>query len=179
VDNVVTVFTDTVGGQLPAPWAASLRRAARAARDEVPSALADAVRSGAAVPGDRPVPVSWRLIAVWQWLLLALAAVAAIWAVVIGVAHGGQRPALLGDLSLVPWLAAAAVVFLLIGWLTALGCRNAAEASAEHERSRAERAMRQQVTATVRDLVLAPAGRELGEYERFRRELAMAVGSRG
>jgi hypothetical protein len=179
VDNVVTVFTDTVGGQLPAPWAASLRRAARAARDEVPSALADAVRAGAAVPGDRPVPVSWRLIAVWQWLLLALAAVAAIWAVVIGVAHGGQRPALLGDLSLVPWLAAAAVVFLLIGWLTALGCRNAAEASAEHERSRAERAMRQQVTATVRDLVLAPAGRELGEYERFRRELAMAVGSRG
>jgi energy-coupling factor transporter ATP-binding protein EcfA2 len=179
VDNVVTVFTDTVGGQLPAPWAASLRRAARAARDEVPSALADAVRAGAAVPGDRPVPVSWRLIAVWQWLLLALAAVAAIWAVVIGVAHGGQRPALLGDLSLVPWLAVAAVVFLLLGWLTALGCRNAAEAGAEHERSRAERAMRERVTATVRDLVLVPAGRELGEYERFRRELAIAVGSRG
>jgi GTP-binding protein EngB required for normal cell division len=179
VDNVVTVFTDTVGGQLPAPWAASLRRAARSARDELPSALADAVRAGAAAPGDRPVPVSWRLVAVWQWLLLALAAVAAIWAVVIGVAHGSQRSALLGDLSLVPWLVAAAVIFLLLGWLTALGCRNAAEAGAEHERSRAERTMREQVTATVRDLVLAPAGRELGEYERFRRELAIAVGSRG
>jgi hypothetical protein len=178
VDNVVTVFTDTVSAQLPAPWAASLRRAARAARDEMPPALADAVRAGAAVPGNRPVPVNWRLIAVWQWLLLALAAAAAIWAVVIGVAHGGQRPALLGDLSLIPWLAVAMVVFLLLGWLTALGCRNAAVDSAEHERSRTEQAMREQVAITVRDLVLVPAGREIGEYERFRRELAIAVGSR-
>jgi hypothetical protein len=69
-----------------------------------------------------------------------------------------------------------AAAVLLLGWLTASGCRNMAALAADRERARVEQSMREQVTAVARDLVLAPVGREIGEYERFRRELATAQG---
>ena len=61
-----------------------------------------------------------------------------------------------------------AAAVLLLGWLTASGCHNMALAAAEREQSRALQDMREQVAAVARDLVLAPAGREIAEYERFR-----------
>ena len=77
---------------------------------------------------------------------------------------------------LTPALAGVAVVALLAGWLTALGCRNMAASAAGHEREFAEGALRGRVTTVTRTLVLAPAGAELGAYEEFRRELALARG---
>jgi hypothetical protein len=38
--------------------------------------------------------------------------------------------------------------------------------------------MREQVAAVARGLVLAPVGQEIAVYQRFRRELAVARGSR-
>ena len=175
VDNAITAFADVAGGKLPAPWPESVRRAARSHAAEVPSALADAV-SGA-FRRKSAVPASWRLIAAWQWLLTVLAAAAVVWAIVIGIVHGGQpRSTLLGDLSLIPWLLVLAVAMLLLGWLTASGCRNIAVLAADRERVRAEQVMRASVAIVARDMVLAPTGREIAEYERFRRELSTARG---
>jgi len=178
VDNAITAFTDTVGGDLPAPWAASLRDAARCNASMVPAALADAVHD--AESSSRRVPVWWRLITAWQWLLTVLAVGAAGWAVVIAVAHGiQQKSTLLGDVSLIPWLLIMAAAMLLLGFLTASGCKNLVLLAAERERDSVEQAMRERVDAVTRDLVLDATGREIAQYERFRKELAVAAGSRG
>lgn len=179
VDNAITALADAVGGELPDPWAASLRAAARSNAGLVPQALADAVHQ--VVPGGKPrVPAWWRLITGWQWLLTVLAAAGVAWAVVIAVAHGGrERSTLLGDTALIPWLLIMAAAMLLLGFLTASGCRNMAQLAAERERARAEREIRERVAAVTRDLVLVPLGREIAQYERFRSNLAVAAGAPG
>jgi hypothetical protein len=177
VDNAITAFAGAVGDQLPGPWSASVRDAARSNATEVPAALAAAVHR--AVPERARVPVWWRLITGWQWLLTVLAAVGVVWAVVIAVAHGGKQSTLLSDTSLIPWLIVMAVALLVLGALTASGCLNLVLLATDREREHAERAMREQIAAVAAELVLAPAGREIAEYERFRRELAVAQGSHG
>jgi GTP-binding protein EngB required for normal cell division len=178
VDNAITAFAGAVGGRLPAPWAASLRDAARSKASAVPAALADAVHR--AVPGRPRVPAWWWLIAAWQWLLTVLAVAGVAWAVVIAVAHGGkQQSTLLGDVSLIPWLVAMALAMVLLGALTASGCQNMVLLTADRERDRAEQAMREQVAAVAAGLVLVPVGHEIAEYEHFRRELAVAQGTHG
>ncbi|HEX6487246.1 MAG TPA: GTP-binding protein [Candidatus Dormibacteraeota bacterium] len=178
VDNAINAFADKVTDGLPEPWSTSLRAAARSNAGQVPRALADAVRD--AVSGGAEVPVWWRLITVWQWLLTVLAVGGVVWAVVIAVAHGGrEKSTLLGDVSLIPWLLVMAAALLLLGFLTASGCRNMAVVAAERERQHAEEAMRAGIAAAARDTVLAPAGQEIAQYERFRKDLAVAGVSQG
>ena len=62
----------------------------------------------------------------------------------------------------------------MLGFLTAVGCRNMTVAAAEREREAAERSMRERVSDVTRDLVLVPTGSEITQYERFRQELAVA-----
>ena len=175
VDNAITAFADSVGGALPKPWAASLREAARGNASLVPQALANAVRAVAAVGGSRS-PAWWRLIAIWQWLLTAGAAVGVLLSIVIGVARlDGQHKGLISEASLIPWLLALAAALLMLGFLTAVGCKNMTVAAAEREQDAAERAMRDRVSGVTRDLVLTPAGAEIAQYERFRQELAVAA----
>jgi len=176
VDNAITAFADTVGDGLPEPWATSLRDAARSNAAQVPRALSDAVRR--AVADGPAVPAWWRLITAWQWLLTVLAAGGVIWAVVIAVGHSGrERSTLIGDVGLIPWLLVMAAALLLLGYLTAAGSRNVAVLAAERERQHAEQAMREQVAGVTRDLVLVPVGQEITQYERYRKELAVAAGS--
>jgi GTP-binding protein EngB required for normal cell division len=174
VDNAITAFADSVGGALPVPWAGSLREAARRNAPLVPTALADAVR-GVAAAGDPRPPAWWRIVALWQWLLTLAAAVAVVAAVVIAIDRGtGHRQGVLSEASLIPWLLALAAAVLVLGYLTAVGCRNMTVAAAEREREAAERSMRERISAVTRDLVLVPTGQEITQYERFRRELAVA-----
>jgi energy-coupling factor transporter ATP-binding protein EcfA2 len=174
VDNAITAFADSVGGALPVPWARSLREAARCNAPMVPRALADAVRGVAAAGSPRP-PAWWRIVLLWQWLLTVLAAAAVVLAVVIAVDRAtGHHRGLLTEASLIPWLLALAVALLVLGLLTGVGCRNMTVAAAEREREAAETAMRDRVADVTRDLVLVPTGREIAQYERFRRELAVA-----
>jgi hypothetical protein len=99
--------------------------------------------------------------------------------VVIAIAHGGrEQSTLLGDVSLIPWLLVMAAALLLLGFLTASGCRNMAVLAAERERQDAEEAMRARIAAATRATVLAPTGQEIAQYERFRNDLAVADGSR-
>ena len=111
----------------------------------------------------------------WQWLLTVLAAAAVVVAVVIAVDRlTGHRKGVISEASLIPWLLALAVALLVLGFLTAVGCRNTTVAASEREREEAERAMRARVSDVTRDLVLVPTGAEIAQYERFRRELAVA-----
>jgi hypothetical protein len=173
VDNAITRFADRVGGQLPAPWSRSLRDAARSAAAQVPGALTAAVSVGS--PGKGKVSRWWRLIALWQWLLAALAVIGIGWSAVIAAGHGASgQVALLSDTSLIPWLLITAAAVLLLGWLTASGCQNMALVAAEREQNRAETVMRTRVAAVARDLVFTPTGREIADYERFRASLDAA-----
>jgi GTP-binding protein EngB required for normal cell division len=177
VDNAITAFADSVGGGLPDPWAASLREAARCNAGMVPQALAGAVHAGAAEGRSKP-PGWWRLITAWQWLLMVLAGVGVVISAVVAVVRlTGHTTGVLSDVSLIPWLLIMTVAMLVLGYLTAAGCRNVAVAAAEHERAAAERAMRDRVAGVTLDLVLRATGHEIAQYELFRRELTVAAGS--
>jgi energy-coupling factor transporter ATP-binding protein EcfA2 len=179
VDNAITTFADAVGGDLPAPWAGSLRDAARCNASMVPQALAGAVQKVVTGEWSRS-PAWWGLVTAWQWLLTVIAAVGIGLSVVIGVvrATGGHR-GWISEVSLIPWLLIMAAAMLALGYVTAVSCRNLAAATADREREAVEQAMRDQVAAVTRDLVLLAAGREIDQYERYRKELAVAAGRRG
>lgn len=176
VDNALTAFADAVGAGLPEPWASSLRTAARCNAGMVPQVLAGAVQ--ATVTENRTGPPGWwRLITAWQWLLAILAAAGiALSAVIAVVRLVGHHQGWISEVSLTPWLLIMAVAMLVLGYVTALSCRNVAVAAADGERMTAERAMRDRVAGVTHDLVLLAAGREIAQYERFRRELAVAAG---
>jgi energy-coupling factor transporter ATP-binding protein EcfA2 len=176
VDNAITAFADAVGSGLPEPWAGGLREAARCNAGMVPQALASAVQAAVAEGRSGP-PGFWRLVTAWQWLLTVVAAAGVALAVVIAVVSStGHHQGWIGQASLIPWLLIMAAAMLVLGYVTAVGCRNMAVAAADRERETAERAMRDRVAGVTHDLVLLAAGREIAQYERFRRELAVAAG---
>jgi energy-coupling factor transporter ATP-binding protein EcfA2 len=176
VDNAITAFADTVGSALPEPWSGGLREAARCNAGMVPQALAGAVQAAAAEVRSGP-PAWWRLVTVWQWLLTVIAAAGIAVSVVIAVVSlTGHHQGWIGEASLIPWLLIMAAAMLVLGYVTAIGCRNVAVAAADNERRTAERAMHGRVAGVTHDLVLLATGREIAQYERFRRELAVAAG---
>jgi GTP-binding protein EngB required for normal cell division len=177
VDNAVTAFAGEVGGKLPEPWAGGVREAARGNDPMIPQALQGAVRGATAQWA--PPPGWWRLVTVWQWLLTLLAVAGIVLAAVIAVVRGtGHRQGWISEAHLIPWLLLMALAMLVLGYVTAVSCRNLAVTAAGRERETAERAMLDRVTAVTRELVLQPAGREIAQYERFRQELAVAAGPR-
>jgi GTP-binding protein EngB required for normal cell division len=178
VDNAITAFAGVVGGDLPAPWAGALREAARCNAGMVPQALAGAVHD--TVTGEWSRPLGWwRLVTAWQWLLTALAVAGIVLSVVIAVARAaGSHQGWISEVSLIPWLLVMAAAMLALGYVTAVSSRNLAASAADREREAAEQAMRVQVGRVTHDLVLLATGREIAQYERFRRELAVAAGQR-
>jgi energy-coupling factor transporter ATP-binding protein EcfA2 len=179
VDNAITAFADAVGGELPAPWAGSLRDAARCNASMVPQALASAVHGVVTGEWSRP-PAWWRLVTAWQWLLTVLAVAGIGLSVVIAaVRAAGRHQGWISELSLIPWLLIMAAAMLALGYVTAVSCRNLAATTADREREAAGQAMRDQVAGVAHDLVLLATGREIAQYERFRRELAVTAGRRG
>ena len=91
----------------------------------------------------------------------------------------GHNQGWISEVSLIPWLLIMAAAMLVLGYVTAVSCRNLAVAAADHERATAEQAMRDRVAGVAHDLVFLATGREIAQYERFRRELAVASGRRG
>ena len=64
------MFANEVGGSLPGPWSRTVRGVARSRADEAQAALGRAVTQG--LPPRDKVTSWWRLIALAQWLLVAL-----------------------------------------------------------------------------------------------------------
>ena len=177
VDNAVTAFAGAAGGKLPEPWVSGVRDAVRGNDPMIPQALQGAVRGATAEWV--PPPGWWRLVTVWQWLLTLLAIAGVVLAVVIGVVRAtGHRQGWISEAHLIPWLLLMALAMLVLGYVTAISCRNLAVTAAARERETAEKAMLDRVTSVTRELVLVPAGREIAQYERFRQELAVAAGPR-
>ena len=173
IDNAITVFADEVGGPLPEPWSRTVRAAARSRANEAQAALGAAVAHG--LPPRDKVTGWWRLIALVQWLLVLLSLGGLVWIVLILSLHGSHKSSsLVSDTSLVPWLAVMVVALLLLGWLIESWCQNMVVLAADREREQANQVIMSGITAVTSDLVLAPTGRELADYERFRAVLATA-----
>ena len=173
IDNAITVFADEVGGSLPEPWSHTVRAAARSRANEAQAALGVAVARG--LPPRDKVTGWWRLIALAQWLLMLLTLAGLVWIVLILSLHGSHKSSsLISDTSLVPWLAVMVVALLLLGWLIESWCQNMVVLAADREREQANQAILARIATVTSDLVLAPTGRELADYERFRAELAAA-----
>jgi GTP-binding protein EngB required for normal cell division len=173
IDNAITVFADEVGASLPEPWTRTVRAAARSRANEAQAALGAAVAHG--LPARDKVTGWWRLIALAQWLLTLLTLAGLVWIVLILSLHGSHKSSsAISDTSLVPWLAVMVVALLLLGWLIESWCQNMVVLAADRERDQANQAIMSRIAAVTTDLVLAPTGRELADYERFRAELAAA-----
>jgi GTP-binding protein EngB required for normal cell division len=176
IDNAINVFASEVGGSLPEPWSRTVRAAARSRADEAQAALGTAVAQG--LPPRDKVTNWWRLIALAQWLLVALTLVGVIWIVLILAIGGSSGPhkssSLINDVSLAPWLGVMVVALLLLGWLISSWCQNMVVLAADREREQAVHDILARIAAVTNDLVVVPVGRELGDYERYRTELAAA-----
>jgi len=176
IDNAINVFANEVGSSLPEPWSRTVRAAARSRAGEAQSALGAAVAQG--LPPRDKVITWWRLIALAQWLLMALALVGVVWIVLILAASGSggahKSPSPINDLSLAPWLTVMVVALLVLGWLISSWCQNMVVLAADREREQAVHDILARIAAVTHDLVVVPVGRELGDYERFRTQLAAA-----
>jgi GTP-binding protein EngB required for normal cell division len=175
IDNAINVFAAEVGGSLPDPWSRTVLTAARSRADDTQDALGAAVARG--LPKRDTVTSWWRLIAVAQWLLIALMVAGLVWIALIlafGGSRHGHKSSLVSDVSLTPWLGVMVVALLLLGWLVASWCRNLVVLAADREREQAVNDILGQVSAVATELVLVPVGRELADYEHFRTQLALA-----
>lgn len=165
IDNALTAFGAAAGRRLPLPWSRTVYSAARSRADAIGGALGSAI--AAVLPGGDSVPVWWRLVRAWHWLLIAAAAAGLGWLIAMLASD---------QLSLLPWVAAAIVALLLLGWFTSSGCMNLVLLAAERERARAEQDMRSRAAQVAGELVLAPVQQELSEYDRFRGALKTTRG---
>jgi GTP-binding protein EngB required for normal cell division len=172
IDNAITAFADEVGGSLPEPWSRTVRAAARSKANEAQTGLGAAVAQG--LPSRDKVTGWWRLIALAQWLLMLLTLAGLVWIALILSNGGHKSSSLVSDTALVPWLGVMVVALLLLGWLIESWCQNMVVLAADREREQANQAIMSRIAAVTSDLVLAPTGRELADYERFRAELAAA-----
>ena len=175
IDNAINVFASEVGGSLPEPWSRTVRAAARSRAGEAQAALGQAVAQG--LPPRDKVTSWWRLIALAQWLLVALTLVGLIWIVLIlaiGGSGGAHKSSLINDTSLAPWLGVMVVALLLLGWLISSWCQNMVVLAADREREQAVHDILARIAAVTNDLVVVPVGRELSAYERYRTQLAAA-----
>jgi GTP-binding protein EngB required for normal cell division len=175
IDNAINVFATEVGDSLPEPWSRTVRAAARSRADEAQAALGLAVAQG--LPPRDKVTGWWRLVALAQWLLIALTLAGVLWIVLIlalGGSGGTHKSSLINDVSLAPWLGVMVVALLLLGWLISSWCQNMVVLAADREREQAVHDILSRVAAVANNLVVVPTGRELRDYERYRTELAAA-----
>ncbi|WP_037559588.1 GTPase family protein [Spirillospora albida] len=176
VDNALADVTDGVTGELPPPWARSVRAAARAHATELPEALGDALKD--ALPEFNQVPRWWWLVKTWQFFLVLVAVIGVVWIGLL-VAYGvfGDTDGLLGEAGLIPYVAVLVVCTLGMGWLTASACRNLVALSSAKNGERMEVQMQEGIERVADALVLEPVVAELQVYARFREDVDTVLGA--
>jgi GTP-binding protein EngB required for normal cell division len=177
IDNSLTQLADQVTPWLPDPWSRTVRAAVRSRADQIPAALGAEI--GSALPPESSGERWWRFAGVAQGLLLGCAVVGIGWFVAmlaIRAAGGRGLPSLFTDLVFLPVSAAVVAVALAGGWLLARRCAAAVQAGAVRETDQLVEDIRDQMAAVAAEFVVAPAARELAEFDRFRSELEVAAG---
>ncbi|MBB5775221.1 YfjP family GTPase [Nonomuraea jabiensis] len=173
VETAIRDVGEAAAADLPGPWAAAVRQAARSRSQE----LADAVDRVVATTSARATrrPRWWRAVNVLQWLVFAAMLAGAVW---LGGLFGmdylrlPQPP--LPTVGVVPWPTVLLVGGVLAGVLIALLSRLAAWAGGRRRARRTARALRTAVGQVGDDLVLAPVRAELDRYARFTEALTRA-----
>ncbi len=180
IDNALTELADEVGPGLPKPWSSTIRTAIRSRADDIPAALGD--RIGAALPAENDIARWWRVVGVWQGLLLGGSTVGLAWIaaiIVFGVFHAGTVPHLFRSLGLLPVIVLLIAAALVLGWFTASPASKPSARPPSWRTSRWPRTCRTGWPAWPRSSSSSPAQQELAELERFRAELRIAGGQPG
>jgi GTP-binding protein EngB required for normal cell division len=172
IDNALTELADEISPQLPKPWSNTIRAAIRSRAEAIPGVLGE--RIGVALPPENKIARWWRVVGVWQGLLLGCVIVGIIWAIAIAVLGGlvdsKSVPHLFSNLGLLPLIAVLIVALLVLGWLTSSACVNSVRTAAIREKEEVAKDMRDQ------EMVVRPAEQELAELDWFRAELRIALG---
>ena len=176
IDNTLNALAADICASLPLPWSRTVRAATRSQAGRIPAELGTALKES--IPEVNRLPSWWRLVRVWQWALIAVAAAGLAWLgalVAFGVLDiSRQSTPLLDDPTLIPWVCVMVAAILLLGWLTSAGCQNVVALAAERQRDRIVALIRGRITAVTQDKVLMPIQQELSEYARYRDELRSA-----
>ena len=175
VATAVRALADGASAGLAAPWPRIMRKAVTTDEERIVDRLDRAVGSAQVEPRR---PRWWRLAAVLQWLLLAIAAVGGVWIGLAGLAGWLRIEDVvpLPELSGVPiptWLVLGG---LLGGLVLTLLARLANRVGAARRRRAAERVLRPEIEAVAQELVLEPVERELDARAKLCRALALASG---
>ncbi|WP_326824585.1 GTP-binding protein [Streptosporangium sp. NBC_01756] len=171
VDNAVQALADGLTSGMHESWRNGIKEAARSRSVQLPQVLSEEL-SEIAPRLDR-VPGWWRLLLVWQYLLVLLSVAGLAWigtALAYGVFGAGTLPeglAVFGEAASLPWVVLMVFSVLGLGLLTAVASRNFVALGAGNERDRLEREMRRRVGGVAATMVIEPVERELARYNEF------------
>ncbi|ACZ90047.1 GTP-binding protein [Streptosporangium roseum] len=171
VDNAVQALADGLTSGMHEAWRNGIRDAARSRSAQLPQVLSEEL-SEVAPRLDR-VPGWWRLLLLWQYLLVLLFVAGLAWfgtALAYGVFGAGELPAglaVFGEAASLPWVGLMTLSVLGLGLLTAVASRNFVALGAGSERDRLEREMRRRVGGVAGSMVIEPVERELARYNEF------------
>jgi hypothetical protein len=176
IDNTLNELAGDICAPLPLPWSRTVRAATKSQADRIPAELGGALKES--IPEVNRLPSWWRLVRVWQWALIAVAAAGLAWLgalIAFGVLDiSRQSTPLLDDPTLIPWVCVMIAAILLLGWLTSAGCQNVVSLAAERQRDRIAGLIRGRIAGVAQDKVLMPIQQELSEYARYCDELRSA-----
>ncbi|GLW10804.1 hypothetical protein Misp01_59320 [Microtetraspora sp. NBRC 13810] len=171
VDNAIQALADGLSGGMHDSWRNGLKQAARSRAAELPKVLSEELAEVA--PRLDRVPTSWRLLKIWQYLLVVLFVAGVAWlgtTVAYGVLEVGKLPEglrLFEDVESMPWVGLMMLSVLGLGLLTGVASRNLVVLGAGNERDRLERDMRRRVAAVSESMVIEPVEKELTRHHEF------------
>ncbi|GAA2438797.1 hypothetical protein GCM10010191_62540 [Actinomadura vinacea] len=171
IDTALLAVTDGITAGLPEPWARSVRTSARSHAGELPEALGASLMD--ALPTFNQIPGWWWLVKTWQYFLVLVSALGALWIallLVYGVV-GGDSNSLLGETGLIPYVLVLVVCTLGMGVLTWAACRNLVALSSAKHGQRMETHMRERIERIADEKVLEPVAAELDRYAHYRSEI--------
>ncbi|WP_336210066.1 GTP-binding protein [Nonomuraea sp. LPB2021202275-12-8] len=167
VTNAVQALADGLSVGMHPVWRTAVHQAARSQLSKLPQTLTENLTEVA--PRLDRVPGWWRVLKVWQYILVAALAVGVAW-LLAGLLLPGSLPVslqLLGDTAALPWVGLMTVSVLGLGALSGIASRNFVELGASRERERLEREMRRRVAGIAEKMVVEPVERELGRHHAF------------
>jgi GTP-binding protein EngB required for normal cell division len=170
VDLAVRALADTASADLPDPWPATVRTAARSKLDGMPDAL-DRVIATTDLGLSHP-PLWWRAAAIAQGAFAGAAVGGAAWLAALLVFGLLRLPEpATPAVGAVPWPTLLLLGGLGLGLLLSAAVRPLARAGAHRARAVAEGRLRDAVGALGRERVIAPVRAELSAYASLREAL--------